>query len=179
MATDLSIFQPSEKAQLIALFYRVGIWISQVDDDGGDEADNTEEATLTRLLGNVANNRNRSVLVREIAAEALRQKNNWPRWGENLDQFIAEAQEGVRLLKPVCSPVELTDFIVGLRALAEAVAMANHEDSAAQDHHGGQEGPGLLERIKSLLPGPKLNARNISPVEDDALTELAQALKQI
>lgn len=179
MTTDLSIFPATEKIQLIALFYRVGIWISQVDDDGADAADATEEATLERLLANVASNKNRCQLVREIAGEALRQKGNWPRWQENLDGFIAEAQDGVRLLRPVCSPAELTDFIVGLRALAEAVAMANHEESTAADNDGADLKPGLFDRLKALLPAPKLNARNISPVEDDALTELARALKQV
>jgi hypothetical protein len=178
MTTYLAMFPPNERAHLISLFYRAGMWISQVDDDGAQSADDVEAQTLARLLGNVAKNPQRSAFVREVAGEALRQKDNWTRWNGNLDQFIGEAQQGVRILKPIASPPEIIDFIAGLRALAEAVAMANHEDSDAEDHTDIEEG-GILGKLKRLLPQPKLSARNISPLEDDALTELARALKQV
>ena len=179
MATDLSVFSSAEKAHLIALFYRVGVWISHADDSGEDVADKAEATMLARLLQKVASNPARCTLVREIAAESLRQRQNWPRWAALNDSFIADAQQGVRILKPICDPRELADFIVGLRALGEMVAMASDEDAMAEDVSEAFGAP-LLTRIRNcLFPPRKPCARNISPLEDNALTELARALNNV
>lgn len=179
MATDLAAFSSAEKAHLISLFYRVGVWISHVDDAGEDVADRAEAAMLTRLLQKVVSNPARCVLVRELAAEALRQRQNWPRWATLNDSFIADAQQGVKILKPICAPHELADFIVGLRALGEMVAMASDEEAMAEDVSEAFGVP-LLTRIRNALFQPrKPCARNISPLEDNALTELARALNNV
>ena len=117
--------------------------------------------------------------MREIAGEALRQTQNWPRWASQNESFIADAQQGIRILKPVCDPQEVTEFIIGLRALAEAVAMASDEEAMAEDVSEAFAVP-LLTRIRdALFPPRKPCARNISPLEDNALTVLARALNNV
>ncbi len=179
MATDLSAFSSAEKAHLIALFYRVGVWISHADDAGEDLADQAEASMLTRLLQKVVDNPARCILVREVAAEALRQRQNWPRWASQNETFITDAQQGVRILKPICAPQELADFIAGLRALAEMVAMASDEDAMAEDVSEAFGVPLLVRIRNALFPPRKPCARNISPIEDNALTELARALNNV
>ncbi|MES2728622.1 MAG: hypothetical protein V4621_00805 [Pseudomonadota bacterium] len=179
MTTDLNAFSSSEKAHLMSLFYRVGVWISHADDAGAEIADAVEAAMLTRLLQKVVDNPARTALVRDIAAEALRQRGNWARWAAQIDTFIPDAQQGVRILKPVCGQDEVMDFIYGLRALGEAVAMASDEDAMAEDVSEALGGS-LLTRIRdALFPPRKACARNISPLEDNALTELARALNNV
>jgi hypothetical protein len=97
---ELSRFLPEDQDLLVGLFYRVGLWISHIDDTDEDETSETaEHEQLLRVLAKISKTESAAGLVREVADEAVRQKQSWARWERRSDSLLEDVGRGLKLLK--------------------------------------------------------------------------------
>lgn len=180
--SELGRFLPEDRDLLAGLFYRVGLWVSRVDDtDVGEESENREHARLLAVLQGLAERSGTPELVRELAGEASRQKASWPRWGRGEETILTDVTAGLRLLKRQGTTEETSSFQKSLMFVGTAVARAYREEA-----DGEKEEKGKLswlsdkagELLTSVLDREAWRDLSISPAEDTALTNLLDALKR-
>lgn len=179
--SELQRFTPADQDLLVGLFYRVGHWMSQVDDsDLGEDSEKAEEAQIYKILTRLSQSSNAGALCQEIASEALRQKGSWARWMGQTDSVLDDVAKGKAIIMGQATADEFRLFGKSLVTIATAVARAYREaaDMEAQEI-------GFLSWLteKSSHVGMALSDReahkdlNISPAEESALIDLVQALK--
>ncbi|MGE4312790.1 MAG: hypothetical protein AB7E85_00790 [Pseudobdellovibrionaceae bacterium] len=182
--SELARFVPAEQAFLAGVFFKLGIWMSHVDDDGEEDgaSDEKEREVLLKTLSKLAAHYQRSMpLVSEMAMESVRQQTNHARWEAEEEKAVADAAEAARMIKNAYSDAEYAKFKAACMDVTTRVACAFREDAAAGGADSGlsafiSKAGGLFGR----LSGSGLQAeKNISPAEDSALTELANALSKV
>lgn len=173
---DISVFVPEDKEFLIGVFYKVGVWISNIDDDGEEHADEKEEKVLMTALEHISKKYKKNPLISQLSGEAARQTGNHQRWSDASDNAVEDATKGAKLIKQQMSPEDLKAYREALREVARAVATAFREGE-------GDEGQGVLSKIKSfsskLINKEMHLEQNISPDEDTALIELYDSLHSV
>lgn len=180
--SELSRFLPEDQDLLVGLFYRVGLWISHVDDTDEDETSETaEHAQLLRVLTKISKTESVAGLVREIAEEAGRQKQSWTRWARGGDALLGDVGRGLKLLKGQGVEGEIASFRKSLMFIGTSVARAYREDEDME--RTGQGGLGWLsekagEMLTAVVDREAYRDLSISPAEDTALSELLDVLKQ-
>lgn len=180
---QLNHFNDDQRQLLIALPYRVGLWVSSSDSSGGDDADQAEMMALTTIVTGFAEDFLKSEFVQRLMEETVSHRGNWESWGENIDEVPAECTRAVDMLAEILDRKELTSFKFTMMEIANAVAMAYRE---ADD----QPGLGFRLQIYSRIVMNKLQAiltgrqtrtleelMNISESERAAIDRLAQALE--
>ena len=174
----LSAYVPDEQAALISVFYKIGIWMSHIDDSGEDAADVEEEQTLINVLETVAKSYKAIPLISEMATEAINQESNHVRWGAQANDAVVDAVRVGEILKSRLSADELNAYKKACLHVATAVAAAVEENEFGE---AAQVGLGeKIGRFFSNLKGGSLKEEmNISPTEDSALTDLANALATV
>ncbi len=174
----LSSYVPDEQATLTSVFYKIGIWMSHIDDAGEEDADAQEEKTLMRVLEIISKTYKNIPLIREMAEQATYQESNHGRWAMTADEAVADAVRAGEILKTRLTAEELDAYKKACLHVATAVAAAVEENEfgeAAQVGFGEKIG-----RFFSNLKGGSLKEEmNISPTEDSALTDLANALATV
>jgi len=179
--SELERFLPADQDILVSLFYRVGQWMSQVDDtDSGEESEHIEEAQLFKVLEKLAHSKNVGALCAEIASEAMRQKGSWTRWAGQIDTVLDDVSRAKALIKGQANHQEFVAFGKSLITIATAVARAYREADDGEDDDKGFLS--WLSEKKShialaLTDSEAHKDLNISPAEDTALNELIDVLK--
>lgn len=180
--SELSRFLPESQDLLVGLFYRVGLWISRVDDTDEEETSETVEyEQLFRVLTKIAKTESNPLLVREMAEEAARQKQSWSRWAKSEDILLEDISRGLNLLKGQGVEAEISSFRKALMFIGTSVARAYREDQDME--RTGQRALSWLaekagEMLTAVVDREAYRDLSISPAEDTALTELLQALKR-
>lgn len=179
--SEIERFLPADQELLVSLFYRVGQWMSQVDDtDTGEESEGIEEEQMFKILNKLAKSQNAGKLASELASEAIRQKGSWARWAKKADTVLDDVPRAKTLIKDQGTQEEFVAFGRSLVTIATAVARAYRE---AEDVEGEEKGFfAWLSEKKSHVALALTDAEahkdlNISPAEDTALNELVMALK--
>jgi hypothetical protein len=177
--TGLGGFLPEEQDLLIGIFFRVGYWISHVDDtDISEQSEDVEQKQLVNALNKIASSKGATELVRELAEEAVRRSGDQARWLQNEDHLMRDIAKAVALVNSQGSEDDFQSFKKSLMFAATAVARAYREEP----EHNHDEGrlSWLIEKAGSLLTAVSdheaYKDMNISPAEDTALHELAGAL---
>lgn len=176
--TGLGNFLPEEQDLLIGIFYRVGFWISHIDDtDVETVSEDKEQKQMLAALNKVANSK-APELVRDIAAEAVRRSGDQARWLSREDDLLGDAGKAAQLVRMQGTVEDYNSFRKSIMFVATAVARAYREEP----EHAEQEGAlaRLLDKAGGLL-GSVTDREgqqdlNISPAEDTALHELSSAL---
>lgn len=179
--SELQRFLPTDQDLLVSLFYRIGRWMSDVDDtDTNEKSEQAEESQMFAVLTKLSQSKNAGNLCNEIAAEAIRQKGSWARWAKQIDNTMADVTRAKSVIKGQGTNEEFHLFGKSLVSIATSVARAYREASDADMETTG---------IMGWLSNKKNNAAmaifdpqahkdlNISPAEDSALTELIDALR--
>ncbi|HOO52537.1 MAG TPA: hypothetical protein PLK94_14775 [Alphaproteobacteria bacterium] len=179
--SGLQRFVPNERELLSGVFYRIGYWISHVDDtDEGDESEKIEHDHLIRTLTKISNSPKAGALVVEMAQESLRQEQSWLRWESANDDILKDVSACAGLIKGQGTPEEYKIFSKACMMIATAVAHAFREEP---DNMPEAEGyfAWLTEKantlVLSLTDKEGLKDLSISPEEDNALHELWDVLK--
>jgi len=173
---SLSSFVPEDQDFLASVFYKIGVWISHIDDDGDCTADAEEEKVLMSVLEMLSKKHKAEPLIAQMTAEAARQTGNHQRWAENAsDTAIPCAVKAAKMLKSQMSNEDFHAYKSASAEVARAVATAFREGDAV-DQSGGEKVRVFLLKI---LSKDVHEEQNISPAEDSALTELHQALEQV
>lgn len=174
----LGNFLPQEQDLVIGIFFRIGYWISHIDDtDVDDKSEAIEQKQMLAALKKVAESK-APELVTEIAAEAVRRSGDQARWLKNEDRMLSDVTEAIKIVHSNGSEEDFKSYRKSLMFVATSVARAYREES---DHDQRETGLArLLERagemIGAVADKEAYKDMNISPAEDTALHELAQAI---
>jgi hypothetical protein len=179
--SELGRFVPEDRDLLVGLPFRVGNWISHIDDEDLEiESEIKEHARMVQMLNKLARAEGMAPLICELAEETLRREASWSRWEAASDDLLDDVRRAVKLLKDQGTPDESASLRRALMTIGTAVARAVRENP----EHGEKAEGGfswLSEKIgRALMAVTESSAYadlNISPAEDTALTELLEALK--
>lgn len=116
-----------QRELLVSLPYKVGVWLSHVDDHGGDEADDEEKKALAGIIDGFTRDVFGSEVVQYIMMETLEKKDQWEKWAENYTDIHANCQQAIDILNEVVEEKEVSAFKRRLIEIAEAVALAFRE----------------------------------------------------
>lgn len=178
----LEQFSAAEKALIVALPYRAGLWISLSDSTGGARADARELKALSDIIETRARGMFRSAFVHEIVAETHGRKGEWPNWADVIDRVPDEARHAVKLLEGKLMARDVDAYRHTVMAIAQDVARAfrEHDENASL---GGRIMTMVrikLDQAIGVLRGEQYESEallNISEKEDMALGRLAAALR--
>lgn len=178
--SGLGAFLPQEQDLLIGIFFRVGYWISHVDDtDISDVSEHDEQEQMVRALGRISESRSATEFVRELAAEALRRSGDQARWLKSEDRLMQDVVSAVKLVKQQATDEDFSSFRKSIMFVATSVARAYREEPEQEQEKNGRFG-WLVEKAESIVMSVRdkeaYRDLNISPAEDTALHELAAAL---
>lgn len=179
---ELERFLPADQDLLVSLFYRIGQWMSEVDDtDTGEESEAIEESQMFKVLNKLAKSQNVGALTSEIAAEAIRQKGSWSRWAKQTDNVLDDVTRAKALLNGQGTQDEFVSYGRSLVTIATAVARAYREAEDVEETEEKGFFAWLSEKkahvALALTDADAHKDLNISPAEDSALNDLYQALK--
>lgn len=174
---------PDQKIFVASMPYRVGLWVSESDKDGGMEADVKEKIALENLIHGFAEQVFGSELLQYVMQETINNKDNWNEWGGELEELPEQAKKSCEILQAHFDNKEVNAYAMRLMEIAEAVALAFRE----------REELSKVEEIKLRLKYElnKMKSKgsrgmqisfdqylNISANERTALSKLAEALGQ-
>lgn len=179
--SGLGAFLPKEQDFLIGIFYRVGYWMSYIDDtDVSDRSEQKEQVHMVSALTRVANSKSIPGLVKELAAEALRREGDQKRWLANQDTLLDDVAKAAQMVNSTGTADDYRAFRKAVMFVATSVAKAFRE---VPDTSTESEGifSRLLDKAGEALGaaglGDSNEEMNISPAEDTALHELSAALE--
>ncbi|MBI1301739.1 MAG: hypothetical protein GC137_08800 [Alphaproteobacteria bacterium] len=114
---------------LVALPYRVGLFVSECDDSGGEESDEAEKQALENIITAYSQEVFGAETVQYIISKTVDRKSEWPEWSKNLDfdKIEAECHQAVDILSGVVDYKEVTAFKNYLVEIGESVALAFRE----------------------------------------------------
>lgn len=174
-----NIFEFLDHAQrdmLVRLPYRIGLWVSQSDSEGGSEAEARELRALSSTLHGFAQEVFSSETAQRIITETIQARTQWPGWTERLQNVPEECRRAIDILKSHCSAKDVAAFSNLMMEIGEAVAASFREREA-----------GVIERFQAYMvfAGPTAAGirrrksfeeyMNISPNERKALKILSDA----
>ena len=180
--TYIEKLNDDERSLLIALPYRVGLWISESDQTGGEEADAYERQALESILYGFAEDYCKSEFVEEIMKQTIAHRDKWEKWGENLDRVPDEVRKAVLITQGRMPQNDVLSLRVTLQQIAHAIAAAFREIDPEPSFsvRAGIFCRYAVARVKSVMkkqaPRPLEDFYNISKAEDAALAELDRAL---
>ncbi len=126
--TFLEQLSPEHRDVIVHLPYRIGLWVSHSDTSGGDEAEEREKQVLSNILHGFAEDVFGSETVQHIMSATIRQKDQWPSWGENIDKVPQDCVLAVNMLRQYADEKDANAFKNHLMEIAEAVALAFREN---------------------------------------------------
>jgi len=174
---DLSKISGEEQRLLVALPYRVGMWISNVDDVERRQADDKREKKVLQIaIERIAKSRNLPFAAK-IAAQIIKSKSHWNSWGAMSDEktVLDDVEKALTAVKKVGAK-ETKQYKQMLWQCALVVAQAFDE---SEDPDGEMHVNHFIEWMGGLFGEPKLRKapENISPQEKKALKKLRDLIK--
>jgi len=178
----LKEFSKEDRDLLVALPYRVGLWVSNSDNTGGGEADDKEVEALRKTITDITQGMMESAFVHEVMGETFLRNNEWSGWGANMASLPEECSRAVMLIQGKIPQRDVDAYKRILMHIGVEVARAfreydSHEPIISRIIRWISIG---IDRILGTIQGDKFVASdllNISYEEDRALNALAQALR--
>lgn len=180
---DLGAFTLEEKDLLVSLPYRVGIWISHVDDGGEDKADYQEVEAIKKVIQVASKKHDDNTAIDDIARSCLLAEGMFDIWARQTSSILSDAKVAVELLRGRVSTQEAENYGVFLMEIGTSVAKAFREEGYGWDEEktSAFDFSKISEKVSGFLgrvaPSSKHGEMNISPAEDSALTDLAKAVR--
>jgi len=175
-----------EQVELVAsLPFRVGSWMSHIDDEPGHVDDIRERDALEAMLVEISKIKGRSRFVREVITLTIRNKKRWPRWSKQIDNIMADSTNAMNFLSGYLADQDLREYRRALIQVAKAVAEAHAERGTAgyEAQQNTIPSENILGNFFSGIVGKfraddddDSGAQNISNVEREGLKQLAAAL---
>lgn len=179
----LDQFDDKQKAFLIALPYRTGLWISKCDDTGGDEAEARELDALETIVRSYTEDFCKSEFVEELLHATMKHKDQWPAWHTGLDDIPGDCRRAVDLLSPVLERKDIASLKLTLLEIADTVAKAFREEDPEETpmdrlkYSVRQMVYRLQATITNRPAGGHDEFLNISAAERAAIAALEKALR--
>ncbi|HEY8189923.1 MAG TPA: hypothetical protein VIF12_04515 [Micavibrio sp.] len=178
----LDTFTQDQRNLLVALPYRVGLWVSSSDTTGGDDADKAEMIALSSIVTSYAEDYLKSEFVQALMEEMISRSAEWSQWGRNLDEVAGECIRAVSMISERLDRKDAMSFKYNLMEIATSVAMAYRE----LDHNQSflfklrVYSRVMIDRKRAKqggrITGTLTEMMNISAAEQAALDSLSRAL---
>ncbi|NQZ13214.1 MAG: hypothetical protein HRT94_00120 [Alphaproteobacteria bacterium] len=168
-----------EAALVISLPYRIGTWISGVDDlEKSKRDDNREAAALERAIRKIARQNTPNSFPRALMSEVETYKHLWPTWANTSDEstLFSDINKAKECVGSKIHPKALKQYKQVLWYMALVVAQAfGEDDDPDQEMHVNNFFSDMKERLfpSALAKAPE----NMSTDEKTALKKLRAALK--
>lgn len=136
--SQLDNLTAEDQELIISLPYRVGIWLSHADDEGGEGDDEQEMATLESILDKIAQTHQRSAFVRDVIGRTVTARDKWPEWEGRVFTIEEDAKKAMSCLVGVLDEKDWKTYrgmLVHIgRSVAESYGEFGEED--ADDEEG-------------------------------------------
>lgn len=116
-----------QRELIISLPYRVGVWLSHADDEGGEEADEEEKTALANILHGFTTDVFGSEVVQYVMAETIAHNAEWEKWSKDMINLEDDCRQAIDILNEAVDEKEVSAFKQRLLEIAEAVALAFRE----------------------------------------------------
>lgn len=172
---DLDQFPEDVYRTLIALPYRVGLYVSLSDRTGGKDSASQELAALENVVTFYVEDTLKSEFSQSIMLATLQHKAYWAEWSEGVEDVPTECTYIANYLVDCIDERKLAGFKNNLLEIAMAVALAYRETAATT---------GFFAKLRNLLTfrSVKISSDetstdlNISEAERIAINHLAEKL---
>lgn len=167
---------------LVALPYRIGLFVSSSDETGGDESTEAEMQALSLIVTSFAEDYLKSQFVQTMMEHTVALRGEWENWGENIDAVPGECVRAIDLLCDHLDRKEVASFKLTMMEIATSVAMAYREFDETSDLSTRIKmyGRVLMDRLHAVMNNDKtFNADevyNVSESERKALDTLMESL---
>lgn len=176
--TRLSDLSPEDRGLLTGLMYRVGIWMSQADDEEGELDDRREMEALNHILVHIAKHYD-SPFVQALAQATIEHKARWPEWKAHSFDILADCEKAAAVLNRLDDALARKAYKDSLIRIAETVAGAFGEFGMGAADTESNALTRVLSKITARFggEGDEADFMNISPAEHESLDRLQVALK--
>ncbi len=116
-----------QRTLVVSLPYRVGLYISQSDETGGDESDDLEMEALDSIVTGYAQEVFGAETVQYVISETVSRKNEWEEWGRDLSDIHSDLYKSIDILSDSVHEKEVNAFKRHLIEIGESVALAFRE----------------------------------------------------
>lgn len=164
---------------IISLPYRIGHWISHVDDmEKTKRDDKWEKSALDRAISQIARKSAARSFTRKVMTEVDNNRVHWKEWATQCEESVLFSDIGLALdiVRMKVHPKALPQYKKVLWYMALVVAQAFGEDEDPdQEMHMNH----LFADLKNFLFASPLgkSPENVSDVEKTALKKLRAAIK--
>lgn len=175
----LAEFSNEERQLLVSCPYRVGMWISNVDDiEGSARDDRREKQALSIAIERLAKKHRKMPFASAVMRALEGAKSNWGNWAANSAEgdILQDLEAALAACKQKASKRDLSEYKHAVWQIAMIIAQAYDED---HDPDNEMHVNNFIEWIVSMTSKPKLQKRpdNISQTEKRALKKLQAVLK--
>ena len=171
-----------QKDLLIALPYRIGLWISHFDEQGDDTAEKNEKQALDEIVSYLARDNTSTPFVTDYFEDALRASPGAATLDCSEEAVLSDTKKAMRIIRDNVSDKDKQATQKALLTVAEVVAQAYGEFG---EDDTGSAGEGWMSSIKNALGKLKgvsyvsmERPFNISPEEKVALDQLEDVLNE-
>jgi len=176
----MSELTPQDKTIMISLPYRVGIWISQVDDvENRKMDDKKEEKVLEIAIQKMAQSHRKMPFAANIMKQIENSKGQWKNWKALSDEktVLADLETVITKCETSLKPDQVKQYKQAVWQTGILVAQAYDESF---DPDGEMHVNHFAEWVGSFFSAPKLQKapENMSEKEKSALKKLRAVLKQ-
>ncbi len=177
--TNLSKLSKEERALIISLPYRVGIWISNADDNEKTTVDDKQERKVLELvISKMATAHRKMPFAAEIMRQVETAKTYWESWEQQAEEknVLQDVQKSIEMVGAKLSKAELTQYKQAVWNIGISVAQA-YGEQIDPDHEMHVDH--FFKWLGSFISAPSLRKmpENMSMSEKTALKKLRAALK--
>ncbi|MCB1783857.1 MAG: hypothetical protein KDI13_07655 [Alphaproteobacteria bacterium] len=173
--SQLSVFTADERALIVSLPYRVGVHISYVEDEDGEEDDTLEMKALEVCIREVAKVHGASEIIQDVSKEILASRDQWDGWSQGVFNMAPDCEKAAAIVERVLSEGEAKAYKLMVMSVAQSVAQAYGEFGM-----GAEDAPGffgkLMKKFTTAPVGSQDHPENVSAAEDSAIAVIAKAL---
>ncbi len=167
----------------MSLPFRVGLYISESDQTGGDESAEAERKALENIVTFYVEDTVKGEFAHEVMLHTLNSKAKWVEWANDIHKVPEECLNLTYMLKDAIEPKEILAYKQNLIEVAIAIAQAYCEFDENSSALTKLEAyfTLFLKRMQAMFGGEKMEPSNdyvlnISPSERAAIELLSKNL---
>lgn len=123
----LEQFADQDRAMIVSLPYRVGLWVSTVDETGGRKAAVREMETLRAIIDSRMVGMFSSAFVHEVMTEIMAHAHQWPDWADDAENALRDCVKVLDLLSARLSARDVDAYRENIMRIGVEVASAFRE----------------------------------------------------
>ncbi len=118
---------PDQRNLLVSLPYRIGLYVSQSDESGGDDSEEAEMQALTSIITAYSQEVFGAETVQYVISETVARKDEWEEWSKDLETIEGECHRAIDILSEAVDEKEVNAFKRSMLEIGESVALAFRE----------------------------------------------------